>query len=258
MTSRRRYHVGRRRAVFVVIAAAAIPIAACDALTGAHDRLLDDADAAGPNRPRADASDGASSTDAEPGDSDVVVDAGPDVVFIDVPLTFSTPNGAVFSTTAGGTTITAAGGASHPVIVPMPPPGITAEDYTVYATVLAPGNGEFGVLTRFQPDGGAAVCFGSKFGTENRSFMGSFKAPDWNPALDTLGPTYVYTPNERFKFRLRAVGNEIAGKLWDAKQPEPASFQVLVVAPWTTGRGIGFYTYTPSGAVLESLRISIP
>ena len=247
----------RRRSVFVVIAALALPIAACNALTGAHDRQLDDTSTDGPSRPRVDASDGGGGGDVDLIEAGVV-DAAPDVIFIEVPLTFSSPNGAGFTTTDAGTVINTAGGASHPVIVPMPPPGITAEDYTVYATVQAPANGEFGILTRFQPDGGAAVVFGSKFGGDNRPFMGWFKSPDWNPTLDALGATYLYSTNARYKFRLRAVGNQISGKFWDATQPEPMSFQVLFSSPFTTGRGIGFYNYTPSGAVLESLRISIP
>lgn len=243
------------RTVFVVIAAVGMPIAACNALTGAHERQLDDADTENPDRPRVDAGDGGA--DVEPVEADVP-DGSPDVILIEVPLNFSTPNGAVFTTTDAGTTITAAGGASHPVIVPMPPPGISSENYTVYATVLAPANGEFGLLTRVQSDGGAAVVFGSKFGADQRSFMGTFRTPDWNPTLDALGPPYVYTTNERFKFRLRAVGDQISGKFWDATQPEPASYQTLLTAPWSTGKGIGFYTYTSTGAVLESLRISIP
>lgn len=64
-----------------------------------------------------------------------------------------------------------------------------AQERFLDGTVLAPTNGEFGILTRVQPGGSGAFLFGSKFGAENRQFLGSIVPPDWNPTLDTRAPT---------------------------------------------------------------------
>lgn len=250
-----------RRAVLVVVLATATATAACNALTGAHERFLDDGDSGSPIRARDDgALPDAAKEDAPP----VLVEGGeggPNVVFIDVLPPYRGLNGATFASTDAGTTITAydGGGANHAVIVPVQQPAIPAEDYTVYATVLAPTNGEFGILTRVQASG-AAFGFGSKgFGVENKQFLGTFLPPEWAPSNQAQAQTaYVYVPNGRYKFQLQAVGDRISGKMWEATQPEPAAFQLVALAPWSTGRGVGFYDYLLTGAVLESFRISIP
>jgi hypothetical protein len=253
MAARRR----ARRAAFILVATIGLPAAACNALTGAHDRQLDEGDLDDARNPRVDASD--ASIDVVPAiDVDVPDDGAPGLVFIEVSKNFSSPNGAVFTTDEAGTVITVTSAIEHAVIVPVPAPNITAEDYTVYATVRAPTNGEFGVLTRLQTDGGAAVLFGSKFGTENKPFLGTMGPPDYNPSLDGRGAAYTWTADARYNFRLKAVGNMITGKFWDATQPEPALFQAVYLGPFATGRGIGFYTFKANGAVLESMRVSIP
>jgi hypothetical protein len=236
--------------------ATAIAAAACNALNGGHDRILDETDAStalGRDSGEADADAPVSAvdagTDAEPGS----------LIVIEVSKLFTTLNGATFTTTSAGTTITAYdAGATHPVIVPTPQPTIPAEDFTVLATVKAPTNGEFGILTRVQSSG-AAVVFGSKFGNVNQPFLGTFGPPDWNPTDGPRALAYSYTPNARYNFKVHASSNKITAKMWDAATPEPADSSAAVLAgPYTTGRGIGFYTYDINGAVLESMRVTVP
>lgn len=54
------------------------------------------------------------------------------------------------------------------------------------------------------------------------------------------------------------MGNQVSAKMWEANQTKPPAYQLIAIAPWSTGRGVGFYTYLTNGAVLETLRISVP
>ncbi len=148
------------------------------------------------------------------------------------------------------------------MIIPLPQPSIPSEDFTVLATVVTPSDkpaAEFGVLTRIQPDM-HAVVFGSEFGMQPKPFLGTIGPPDWNPSNDAQGLQYVYTPGDRFKLKVRAAANVITAKIWDAKTPEPADKDAaaILASAFTTGRGIGFYTYDINGAVLESMTITVP
>lgn len=238
--------------------ALALAGAACNALNGGHDRVLDTED--GSVLPVARDGGDAGADVATLPDAAPAADAEAGVLQIPVAMQFTTINDATFMTTAAGTTITGYdGGATHPVIVPLPQPSIPSEDFTVLATVLAPTNGEFGLLTRIQPDN-HAVLFGSKFGTQNQPFLGTIGPPDWNPSDDARGLSYAYTTNARYKLKVRATANNIVAKLWDASTPEPSDKDAaaLLASPYTTGRGIGFYTYTTNGAVLESMVVTVP
>jgi len=228
---------------------------ACNALTGEHDRFLDDddGDAGRPDRiqPSTDASD-----DTNPPDEEVP-DAGEDATLtITIGARWTTPNGARWQVDGGATTIIGFD-ATHPIIVPAPQPQIPSDDYTVTATVLAPGNGEFGILARIQPSDGSAVLFSSKYGADNFPWLGTFGPPEWNPTRLANGASYTFTPT-RYRLWLNVQGNVARGKLWEASKPEP-TVQVTAEIPWTTGRGVGFYTYgTGAGAVLEKLEVTVP
>ena len=242
--------------------------AACNTLSGGHDRFLDDSDAARVVKPFADGG-GADVTDEPPV---TVFEAGTTdseagIVFIDVSRAFTSINGASYATSPAGIEITNYdGGATHPIIVPAPQPTIPSDDYTVYATVKAPidemKGSEWGILTRVQPGGVGGYALGSKFGADPKPFLGSIAPPDWNPSLDTKSSTaWVFVANARYNFMLKVVGNFVSGKMWDASLKEPPDFQVTHLAPWSTGRAIGYYNYIPTGgngAVLESMRVSVP
>lgn len=261
MAGARQRQGARRRGPAIVAAIVAFAAVACNALNGGHDRFLDTGD--GSSLPaRADAGDGGGGADVGTGPTEASVGDAAEAGVLAIPVSrqFTTLNGATFDTNAAGTTITAFdAGASHPVIVPLPQPSIPSEDFTILATVLAPTNGEFGILTRIQADE-RAVVFGSKYGGQNQPFLGTFGPPDWNPGSDARGVAYAYTPNARFNFKVRATANQITAKMWDASTPEPADKDAaaLFASPFTTGRGIGFYTYDINGAVLESMSITVP
>ena len=256
-----------KRGRAIAFVAMSTAIAACNVLSGGHDRFLDDSDASRAVKPFPES--GADVADDEPLGN---VDSGtPDgdaaaITFIDVSRAMTSLNGAGYTTSPAGTEITTFGGtAYHAIIVPAPQPAIPSEDFTVYATMKVPNDGEWGILTRVQPGGTGAYALGSKFGTvDHLPFLGSIAPPDWNPSLDSKAGAadgWVFAANARYNFMLKVVGNFVSGKMWDASLTEPRDFQVTHLAPWSTGRAIGYYNYIPTGgngAVLESMRVSVP
>ncbi len=258
MAGARRRPGARARGLGIFAILTAVVAVACNALNGSHDRVLDTDDG---SLPTFDAAIEAGGPDVTP----------PEASVLEIPVSkqFVSLNGASFTTTDGGTTITAYdGGATHPVIVPFPQPSNPSDDFTVLATVVAPTmappmggpiGGEFGILTRIQPDE-SAVVFGSEFGGESRPFLGIIRPPEWNPSDDARGVAYTFTPGAHYKMKVRAVANRITAKMWDATAPEPADSDgaAVLAGPYTTGRGIGFYTYDINGAVLESLVVTVP
>jgi hypothetical protein len=252
----------RRRAPWAALLLATLGPAACNSLLDNHDRQLGEHDSladGGPNRRD-------SGKDVDPGDdaseppidADVPDDGAPSPITIVVPNNWKSLNGATFSTSDAGVMITGYTSAGHAAIVPAPSqPSIPAEDYTVVATVRAPSNAEFGILARMQTDGSCALL-GSKFGSETRPWVAYMSASDWNPFLLNLGPPYTFTPNARYKMKLRVAGDQATGKIWNATQAEPAGWQTIGTVPWKTGRGVGYYVYGAYDAVLESLQITVP
>ncbi len=231
---------------------------ACNAITGQHDRFLDEGDSSVPLR-----SDSSADTDRDLDSGSSMTDAAdgaPQIVTINVPHTWTTPNGAVYGPAGGGTSILEAGAQSHAVIVPSPVIAIPSDDYTVTATILAPTKLEFGVLVRGQADGMIAV-YGSIYGTVTPAFLAIFGPPDWNPPRTSTGPDYTFTNGSRYTMKVRAVGSQITSKLWNAAQAEPAQWHASLIVPWATGKGIGFYVYmtaTTGLPVLEKMVVTVP
>lgn len=251
-----------RRWLFAVSAlfACLVFATACNAIVGAHDRSLDDGNGGVTSErrtpPREDGRTLEPEEEAPLGRPDAGSDAEAEVVTIDVGTTWSSPNGATWSVDGGGTSIVSFT-ASHPIIVPAPQPAIPSDDYTVIGTVHAPNNGEFGILARVQPSDGSAALISSKFGPSNYPWLGTIGPPEWNPAKLAQSGAYTFEPG-RYRFWLNVKGNEVRGKMWKASQPEP-SVQVITQIPWSTGRGVGFYTYgIVEGLVLEDLKITVP
>jgi hypothetical protein len=248
-----------RRARFPTLALTLLGTAACGAFAQAIEVDAGDAaaiDDAGSDVDRADAAD-EDVRDTSP-DVEKPVDAGPDVIAAG--SSWTSPNGATFTSNASGTRITGYTTANHPVIVPLPQLAIPANDYTVHATVLAPSAGattrEFGIVARIQPNNDCVV-FGSQYGGEPKPFLTSFGPPNWNPVA-VAGSAYTFTPSARHHVKLRVAGVTAYGKIWRAVDAEPVAFQVTFNSGWTTGRGAGFYTYLANGAVLESLLVTVP
>jgi hypothetical protein len=245
-----------RRAVTVGLLVNATLLGACNAIIGQKDRILDTSGGvpeASTGLPLADAATTPDGGGTEAGSPDATSEA-PITVRMDSSSEWRTINGASF-TVDGGVAITAFT-ATHPIVVPNPQPAI-ADDYTVLATVRAGTAGEFGVVVRIPPSEDQSVLVGSMFGSESRSFIGKCVAPDWNPTDDGRGPTYAFVAG-RYKLRLQAAGTTVSGKLWQADQSEPESFQVTTIAGSATARGVGFYTYGVADAVLESMVVTFP
>ncbi len=246
--------VRRRRLAVMFLSGGALLLGACNAIIGAPERVLDDEEDASetPDR-RPGKPDGSDPLDPPDARSDGGTDAAP--IEITVGADWDSPNGAKW-VVDGGTRITSFG-ATHAVLVPKKQPLIPAEDYTVFAVIRAPKDGEFGILTRVQADR-SGVLIASKFGAESRPFMGNLRPPDWNPTDDGRGVAYTFVPGARYHFKLRATGAQVAGKMWRSTEPEPGAYQVMVTAPWSTGRGVGFYSYGVNDAVLELMKITVP
>lgn len=246
-----------RRWAFLFLLSAS---AACNAITGAHDRFLDveEEDSSVPDRPDTGADGGGGTGDAATDAPADTSDGAPIVIPVDVGGAWTSPNGAMFATVDGGKKITAFdAGATHPVIVPVTQPAIPAEDYTVHATIRGPSSlGEFGILARVQADR-SAVLLSSSYGQQPSAFVGNISSVDWNP---TNGQqlSYTFVPDTRYELVVRVTGNEVRAKFWPVTATEPATFQLLFVGAYAKGRGVGFYTYGVVDAVLEDMFVTVP
>lgn len=234
-----------------------LPLAgACNALTGEHDRFLDEGDAGRqPDRSqgRVDAPSDTTPPSEEVDAGGRQEDAG---LRITVGTTWSSPNGATWSVDGGVTSIVAYE-ANHPIVVPSPQPSLPSDSYTVRAIIRAPANGEFGIVARVQSTNSAAVLLASRFGAENHPWLGTIAPPEWNPARLATGATYTFKAT-RYRFWLNVSGRLAQGKMWEADQPEPP-VQVTATIPWATGRGVGLYQYlNGGGAVFEELVVTVP
>jgi hypothetical protein len=244
-------------AVFAAPLLVFLPLAgACNALTGEHDRFLDDGDAGRqPGRPPrpVDAPSDTTRPVEEVDSGGREEDAG---LTITIGTTWSSPNGAKWAVDGGVTTITEYD-ANHPILVPLPQPSIPSDSYTVRATIRAPANGEFGIVARVQSTNSAAVLLASRFGTENYPWIGTIAPPEWNPDRLANGASYTFKPT-RYRFWLNVSGRLAQGKMWEADQPEPP-VQVTATIPWATGRGVGLYQYLNGGdAMFEELEVTVP
>jgi hypothetical protein len=254
--------------VMLLLAAGA---GACNAITGANERKLD------PNLDL-DERDTGGGKDEDTGanaplDASIVDTSVPDAkadtstqIVVDVTGSWTSPNGGTPMVVANGVKIVAMDASAannHPVIVPSPQPSIPSDDYTVRATVLTPNSGtpEFGIMTRIQPDG-SGIVLGNVYGAAPPAFIGRMEATGtsrWNPSKDGAGPTYTYAAGARYKVVVRVVGSQVYGKFWMVPDSEPPGDQMAyLTSPWTTGKGVGFYTYYPQDVVLEEMTITVP
>ncbi len=238
---------------------------ACNALLDNEPvRTVDDGREAGVDRQ---GTDSVQATGTEAGGDQTSTEIPPDggdaatTITIDVPLSFITPNGAIFGPAdGGGVAITGTNGANHPVIVPIQQPAIGTDDYTVEAVVRASADCEYGVMTRMLADAGGGQVLGSRYGTggDPKPFIGNMGTPDWNPPADSTGQPYTFSAG-RYRMRVQAKGPEIRGMMWKDGAPVPANWEVGdLTAAYPKGRGVGFYVYFCYSAVLESLKVTIP
>jgi hypothetical protein len=245
--------------------------AACNAITGAKERMLDPDLGSLPDRDTGSDDDDdagppgqleASTTDTT--SPDTGTDA-PMQIVVDVTGAWTSPNGGTPLVVANGVKIAAMDASAsnnHPVIVPNPQPAIPSENYTVRATILTPNTGtpEFGIMARIQPDN-SGIVLGNVYGTVPPAFVGrmpSTGASAWNPSKEGSGPVYTYAAGARYKLVLRVVGPQVYAKLWMVPDQEPADQIAYLTSPWSTGKGVGFYTYFPQEVVLEEMTVTVP
>lgn len=246
---------------------------ACNAITGANERTLDPdlGQQPDPDTGIDDDKDtgGEIILDSGPLPDTNVLDAPPDVgptqIVVAVKGTWTSPNGATPAVVANGVKIAAMDASAannHPVIFPSPQPQITADNYTVRATVLssATGTPEFGILTRVQANG-SAIVLGNVYGASPPAYLGAMSATTspWNPTNNVQGASYTYVAGARYKMSVRVIGSEARAKFWNATNAEPATEDIVYAGnPYATGRGVGFYTYFTHDTVLEEMTITVP
>jgi hypothetical protein len=250
--------------------------AACNAITGASERMLDpdlgelpDRDTGGDDKDTG--NNGILDSGPLPDTSipDTFIgdgDAGPIVIVVNVRGGWTSPNGATSTVVANGVKISAMDASAannHPVIFPASQPVIPSESYTVRATVLtttAGGTPEFGIMTRVQANG-SAIVLGNVYGAAPPAFLGAMSATvsPWNPSNNAQGPAYTYIVGARYKMVVRVIGPEARAKFWISTATEPTNDQIVYPAsPHATGKGVGFYTYFTHDTVLEDMVVTVP
>jgi hypothetical protein len=179
-------------------------------------------------------------------------------------------NGAQLSTSDAGARITNWESGSHPFIVPVALPDVGSNDYTVWANVDAPSDGEFGLIGRLRDEDGRAVMFGSKFAqpTGDRSPFLATASPfeQYNPQAPIL--QFAAYPNVHpasFWLALRVTGEKASGRIWPNRNDEPdwhvePDWQGSITISWADGRGVGFYIYPAqaSDMTLTQMFITVP
>jgi hypothetical protein len=196
----------------------------------------------------------------ESGALDASVDAPPPIQ-VPVSRAWTTINGALFTTNGEGTVITGfTDPFTHPILVPSPSPIVPAPDFTVTATIYAPHECEFGLLTRMV-GANTAVGLGAEFAQQSIPFLGKFAAAsNYNPTPGPEGAAYTFVVGSRYVIKLTAAGTSVRGKLWKLPDPEPTSWLGPIEADSSTATGIGFYVY-PIGqydARIEDVEITVP
>jgi len=243
----------------------AATVAACNLINGSRDRVLDqNEDDATPATPRPDADGPLDVFDSGPVEPPPpIVDAGDGGISIQIKPLWRTPNQATFVVNADGSTRitgfvnTEAG--THPVLFPQgQPTNLPSEDYTVHARIKVGQPGEFGILARVQGDG-SSVVLSSRFGGDVAPWIGDIRPTNaWNPGRLSKGQNYTFV-STIYRMQLRVSGRTIAGKMWEEARPEPALPQATVEqGPFSTGKGVGYYTYGIADASLESLIVTVP
>ncbi|MHB8417726.1 MAG: hypothetical protein ACYDCL_06600 [Myxococcales bacterium] len=180
---------------------------------------------------------------------------------------YATPNGAVWSTAAGGTTI---GGSDlalsngYPIVVASPQPAV-GPSYGVFARVLdiSGGAAQFGLVFHVNPDG-SALSFSADFPSDAGPTLAfsDFPSSNWIPAAPFASaamPATVQSAHE-YAMLVQVGPTAVAGMIWDTLSTVPSGFQLTGAVPagFTSGSGIGFYSYgatTPPNVQLEELTV---
>lgn len=257
---------GRVRLFGSAAMAVATALVACNAITGAHDRFLDETepDAGGSTTDRKEPVDTGTLPVIDASVLDVAVDAN---AIKTIHLTgtdgWGTLNDAGFKATAAGIEIvSAAPGGEHAVVVPAPMPALPTSDFTVVASINVKEDSEFGLITRIKANG-SGLLIGSRVsdGKAPQPFLAPMTPPPWaplGPFTKGTGTEYAFRLPGIYKMKLVAIGDVIAGKMWREDEAEPSA-QTLIADPTPAadrGRGFGVYEYLQPQVTFVDLTIT--
>jgi len=180
---------------------------------------------------------------------------------------YTSPNSAVWSTASAGTTLT--GGVlvadnGYPVVFASPQPP-TGPDYEVFA-LISDVNGtaaQFGLLFRINTDN-SALMFSADFAGDAGPVLAfsDFPSGQWAPAAPaaTAAMPVAIQSETVYGMLVQVQGNQMSGEIWNTLGPQPSTWQLTGTVPagFTSGSGIGFYSYgnpTPPNVQVQQLTV---
>lgn len=244
-------------------------LAACNAITGAHDRFLEEA-------PPEDG--GANAEDRDlPIEKDAnlpPVDAGPTT--IDIPITdagWGSPNQATFGFDGGIIVAASKSPNYHPLLVPVPTPPIPTETYKVRARIFAPLQKEYGIFVRGHEvaEGFSAFVLSSRYSENdggnppaNRPFLAPLLTARTNKTVDdppstgvANGQVYAFEGGHVWLFEIEVNDKNLHGTITREDDPTITSDMLLTdpTDPAERGQSFGFYAFSittlPAAALLQ-------
>ncbi len=250
----------RRQLAVLVPGVLLVLAAACNAITGEHDRILDDEDTSVPvdsGKPRIEAGIVVETSVASFED----VDTPTELV---LNKTWTSPNGAMAQSVADGTKIKSfTAPANHPMLLAAPPPPFPTGDYKVRARIRADEQSEYGILVRGRGDNGSFSGFVlssrlSNAAATNTPFLSPIAVATDNPGTGQNGPPYAYTNAKVWVFEVECIGAMIRGKIFREDSPAVTSSMQIAdpSAPSDHGRLVGFYGYLTPNATLLEMRVT--
>jgi hypothetical protein len=264
----------RRRRSLVTAFAAGIALAtlgACNAITGAHDRFLEQPDESPDPTKHKDSGTQDGGVDARPVNHPDAGDAGPTITTIDIPINptaqWSSPNMATAGYD-GGTVIATFHGPhdNHPMLVPFPTQTVPNGKYTVRARIFAHEKAEYGIFVRGHnvANGFGVFVLSSRYSSAeelNSPFLAPLttaKTDDTNddpPGAGVAnGQGYAFEPEHTWIFQIEVDGENLHGTITREDQPSITSDMKLTDTTPAGDRGttFGFYGFqTPNAALLQ-------
>lgn len=234
---------------------------ACNAITGEHERFLDDGvaeDDGGKSRPDTSAP---RDSGPRPIEAGADVDAEPQLTELVLGKDWDSPNNGSFVNV--GTATKFAGyvtPANHPMFLPKPPPALPSANYKVTARIRSDAQSEFGVIVRGRGTGAtfSALILSSRFsrpfGPTNAPFLSPITVAADNPESGDPGPEYAYENGKIWVFEVEAKDAEVTGRIFREDNPAITSKMTFNdPAPAADrGRQIGFFGFQkPDATVLE-------
>lgn len=261
----------RRRRSLLLIGIALAILGACNAITGAHDRFLEETqpDDAGKKKDTSVVEPGTDANVIEP-ETDAG-DAGKTTTTIEIPISaaaqWSSPNLATASFD-GGTVISNfhAPHDNHPMLVPAPLPDVPATKYTVRGRIAAQQRAEYGIFVRGRNiTGGFSVYVLSSRYSSGATLNEPFLAPLVTAKTDGTnddplstgvanGPGYPFDVAKIWIFEVEVDGENLHGTITREDDPQIKS-DMRVTDPTPAadrGKSFGFYGFgVPPASIIQ-------